>query len=321
MTNLIKKNKKIFFLLITIFFIFIAILTSVFVNWNKNVQKAPQDNNFQKITLSGFTVVKDFKLSNNINIPNTISELFYIKDFEEIIINLRNLAQKYGLTRELFNEVNQNYRWVKNNFRDQDFIYLDYDIGFFEINYTNGLIQVNGNPEDILSQLKELLGFRNFEIQLNKLDKVGEIQVIKYKVIYKNKTVYFDQGISDFLTVYIVKNQINYISGYLFSTYLSNPTNLKPLEYVGPENISFLDYRFYISLDDFSSSSSMGVEKTPYYPLNIGFRNFKEEAFFVYKNKESNTWMLLPIVVIESNFLDAGNQRGTLDFIVLNQSP
>lgn len=322
--------KKIFFvllilatLLIFIFFVLFNYLNSRNNNAQNNLQN--QQNKFVKLSLSNFSANSGFTLVNNLTLQNLNTNYYTILDFEEVVVNFRNVAQKFNLNKELSNKKSGTYRWVQNDFRDEEYIYVDSQKGYFEINFSDkNYIEFDFKSTDSVDKLKNILNLNYLDIKFKESIKVdNKLQLAKYKLYFQNKAVYFDVGIDAFITLYIVNNKITYIFGYLFSSYLSQPLSLKPLSYIGPENISQLYYRFDVFSDTNNPNvtSELGAEYVPAFPLKIGFKQVKEDGYIVFKDNSVDKWLLLPIIVIESSYFDAGDKRGTLDFVVVNQDP
>ena len=321
--------KKIF-LLVTLGFLVLTILFLLyyfmFNRDSSNVSNIPpREMMYEKYDFPGYRLNfygRDFSISNNLELnENYDSTLYQISNFEEMVVNLRNAANALGLTKQLHNAYTNNYRWVRDSANDADYVYFDYLDGYFELNYTQGIDKKLSDDIDLLEFLKEFLGFKNLSLEI---DSKSDAQKYKYayvKLKFRDKTVYFENGTNIFLSVVLDTDyRIVNIFGYPFSIDAQPQTVLKPLKEISAGNIRDLYYKIHLNADDSAASSSInGQEVFIDFPVVIGFNRVKDMGYHLVKVNDN--WLLVPVIVIESNYLDANRYRGKLDFIVINQSP
>lgn len=326
-----KLDKKILWgfgiiVILIIFLTALAVFKLAFWTTNNQVQQRQEESQNKLILdLNGFKTPgynKDHYISGEVEFSQRPSVVYKAVDFDEILFSLRNVANKLGLNRELKNQKQNEYRWVKVSFRDEEYILMSIVEGTVKISYPNGLNPTSLQTQDYLPFLKEFLGLMHLEIELQSSHQEANFVIVDYFLKYKNKIVYFSSDTPTFMSVIAIDGKIVEVFFYLVSTVsVTEFAVLSPLTKINGENIEKLHYRIHLKLDEsYVIDAGMSRVLAPIYPVEIGLRQLVDDGYYFFRNSKGEL-LYLPILIVKSTLKDAAQARGEAYLLVLNQEP
>lgn len=277
-----------------------------------------------KIVLNNFnhyTYTIDYTWVSNEATVEPQTDNFVYKPKIEITRNIiRQAASKLGLSNESHNAERKFTAWTKEGVNELFKDYITFDEFSYKLNlrFAEGLNKQPLEDREIYPFIAEFLGIPKHEVVIVENSKFDVYNTITYQVKLFGKIVNFDKADQYFATVGLANGKIVQLFTYVLPFEYEKDVELKPLTKISSQNLSSLYVQANFKSEVPTGASAYGSEFSFRSPARVGYR--KHDFEYIYF-KNSDEFLLIPVIKITGVYTDAAGQRGEAILIIVNQEP
>jgi hypothetical protein len=263
----------------------------------------------------------DFKINGEFNPELNEKNFYYISRASYETQELRNTGLKLGLSNEAYNEQTGRRAWTRQGVNDLggDYIvYLERE-NTISLLIQNGINTNNLNVEQVYPFISEFMNLPDYDVELvNRFDSGKNSYNLFYGVKHNGIDVYFNSISQYFMTVNVFEGKIVEIFMNNFTISPEQQKELKPLTKIS-ETVLTTGASYYSTQfsPDNPQRSDFGASPDYLPPANITFSQSSFAYIYLFDRNLGN--LLLPVIILNGDYIDAAFERGKAKMLVVNQ--